>query len=253
MNGGLFQGQWWEAEGQAGHVDEMSLYTRPRCVEIKVLLTEAFCPGLSLFFVCAASLITVISSPLQGAQRSEPQQEFRAEPEEVQGSWGAWGAWSTCSQTCGRGVKEQRRPCLPVYTQSQYPSKRVGVFHQQAGRVVSALRPTFPLHGDAGRSSNSSSHGQLKQTHPGVRRYCISVKINVPKLLFILYEEEKQNPLLCINKETILSKTAQEVLMLMPFDLHGQQIQISRDIEIMLFLLCHPSLTSNKRCSVNES
>lgn len=36
--------------------------------------------------------------------------------------------------------------------------------------------------------------------------------------------------------------------MLTLFDLHGQQIQSSRDMAIMLFLpfLCHPSLPSDK-------
>uniref|UniRef100_A0A8C5AW06 Thrombospondin type 1 domain containing 4 n=1 Tax=Gadus morhua TaxID=8049 RepID=A0A8C5AW06_GADMO len=33
----------------------------------------------------------------------------------AQGSWGAWGAPAPCSRTCGRGVQEQSRPCLPVY------------------------------------------------------------------------------------------------------------------------------------------
>ncbi|XP_074465771.1 thrombospondin type-1 domain-containing protein 4 [Sebastes fasciatus] len=106
-------------------------------------------------------------------QRAEPQQEFRAEHGEIQGSWGAWGPWSSCSRTCGRGVQEQSRPCLPVYTPSQYPSRRVGVPPQQPGHVISALRPTVPLHRNAGRSSNSSSRGDLraeKETRPGGRR-----------------------------------------------------------------------------------
>lgn len=110
---------------------------------------------------------------IQVTQRAEPQQEFRAEHGEMQGSWGAWGAWSTCSRTCGRGVQEQSRPCLPVYTPSQYPSRRAGVHPQQPGLVISALRPTVPLHRDVGRASNSSSRGTLreeKQTQPGGRR-----------------------------------------------------------------------------------
>lgn len=152
-------------------------------MEIKVLLREAFHQSLAftlsrtfpLLWLCGVTNHSHFIS-VQGAQRSEPQQEFRAELGEIQGSWGAWGAWGACSQTCGRGVKEQSRPCLPVYTQSQYPSKRVGVYHQQTGHVVSALRPTFPLHSDAGGSSNGSSHGESreeKQTRPGGRRYCI--------------------------------------------------------------------------------
>ncbi|XP_031137469.1 thrombospondin type-1 domain-containing protein 4 isoform X2 [Sander lucioperca] len=106
-------------------------------------------------------------------QRAEPQQEFRAEHGEIQGSWGAWGPWSTCSRTCGRGVQEQSRPCLPVYTPSQYPSRRAGVHPQQPGHVISALRPTVPLHRNAGRSSNISSRGdqkEEKETRPSGRR-----------------------------------------------------------------------------------
>ncbi|XP_049909620.1 thrombospondin type-1 domain-containing protein 4-like isoform X2 [Epinephelus moara] len=106
-------------------------------------------------------------------ERAEPQQEFRAEHGEIHGSWGAWGAWSTCSQTCGKGVEEQSRPCLPVYTPSQYPSRRGGVQPQQPGHVISALRPTVPLHHNAGRSSNNSRRGDLreeKETRPGGRR-----------------------------------------------------------------------------------
>ncbi|XP_078017602.1 thrombospondin type-1 domain-containing protein 4 isoform X2 [Epinephelus lanceolatus] len=106
-------------------------------------------------------------------ERAEPQQEFRAEHGEIHGSWGAWGAWSTCSRTCGKGVEEQSRPCLPVYTPSQYPSRRGGVQPQQPGHVISALRPTVPLHHNAGRSSNNSRRGDLreeKETRPGGRR-----------------------------------------------------------------------------------
>ncbi|XP_042343905.1 thrombospondin type-1 domain-containing protein 4-like [Plectropomus leopardus] len=106
-------------------------------------------------------------------ERAEPQQEFRAEHGEITGSWGAWGPWSACSRTCGKGVQEQSRPCLPAYTPSQYPSRRAGVHPQQPGHVISALRPTVPLHRNAGRLSNSSSRGYLreeKEARPGARR-----------------------------------------------------------------------------------
>ncbi|XP_026148771.1 thrombospondin type-1 domain-containing protein 4 [Mastacembelus armatus] len=104
-------------------------------------------------------------------QRAELQQEFRAEQGEIEGSWGTWGPWSVCSRTCGKGVQEQSRPCLPVYTPSQYPSRRGGVHSQQPGHVISALRPTVPLHRDTGWPSNSSSRGELsKEARPGGRR-----------------------------------------------------------------------------------
>lgn len=137
-------------------------------------LAFTLCSTLSLLLCGVANCCCFIS--IQVTQMAEPQQEFRAEPGEIQGSWGAWGPWSTCSRTCGSGVQEQSRPCLPVYTQSQYPSRRAGVHHHhQPGHVISALWPTVPLHSDTGRSSNSS-RGELraeKQTQHSGRRYCI--------------------------------------------------------------------------------
>ncbi|XP_017284203.1 thrombospondin type-1 domain-containing protein 4 [Kryptolebias marmoratus] len=106
-------------------------------------------------------------------QRAEPQQEFRAERGGTRGSWGAWGAWSSCSRTCGRGVQEQSRPCLPAYT--QYPSRGAGVQPQQPGRVISALRPAAPPQPDRVRASKSSSSSRgeprrEKQNRPGEHR-----------------------------------------------------------------------------------
>ncbi|XP_072236245.1 thrombospondin type-1 domain-containing protein 4-like [Leuresthes tenuis] len=106
-------------------------------------------------------------------QRAEPQQDRRVEHGEVQGSWGTWGPWSSCSRTCGKGVQEQTRPCLPVYT--QYPSNGAGVQPQQPGHVISALRPSVSLHRNRVRGFNSSSSSRVelrreKQTRPGERR-----------------------------------------------------------------------------------
>ncbi|XP_041842873.1 thrombospondin type-1 domain-containing protein 4-like isoform X2 [Melanotaenia boesemani] len=102
-------------------------------------------------------------------RRTESQQEFRAEQEEVQGSWGTWGPWSSCSRTCGKGVQEQTRPCLPVHI--QYPSRGASVQPQQPSHVISALKPAPSLHHDG--AFNSSSSGELrreKQIRPGQRR-----------------------------------------------------------------------------------
>lgn len=86
------------------------------------------------------------------------------------GSWGSWGPWSSCSRSCGGGVQEQNRPCLPSYTPSMgaaaYPS-RPGGHHpqhpnQNPGHVVSALRPTVPLHRtNPGRTPPSNSNTSL--------------------------------------------------------------------------------------------
>ncbi|XP_056135345.1 thrombospondin type-1 domain-containing protein 4-like [Lampris incognitus] len=112
-------------------------------------------------------------------QRAEPRQEAPAGNGGVQGSWGSWGPWTSCSRTCGGGVQGQTRPCLPVYTPSlsTYPSRGPGAHPQYPGHVLSALRPTVPLHRDAGRPalSNSSSRGELspsreKEVRPGGHR-----------------------------------------------------------------------------------
>uniref|UniRef100_A0A3B3DP07 Thrombospondin type 1 domain containing 4 n=1 Tax=Oryzias melastigma TaxID=30732 RepID=A0A3B3DP07_ORYME len=93
----------------------------------------------------------------------------RAESGGPPGSWGAWGPWSSCSRTCGNGVQEQSRACLPVYMQ------RSSVQLQHPGRIISALRPS--LHSDGGRALNSSSMDlrRGKQTRPGERSRSTSI------------------------------------------------------------------------------
>lgn len=117
---------------------------------------------------------------MQVPQRAEHHEEVRAEHGEIQGSWGVWGPWSACSQTCGKGVQERTRPCLPVYAPSQYPSRGAGVQPHQPGHIVSALRPTVPLHRSTVRPYNSSSRGELrkeKENRPGGRRYTLLADI----------------------------------------------------------------------------
>ncbi|XP_026790366.1 ADAMTS-like protein 2 isoform X7 [Pangasianodon hypophthalmus] len=60
---------------------------------------------------------TVFSStygPLIKAQRSALSREGTEElhPDEVAQWWGEWSSWSTCSWTCGGGVRSQERHCL---------------------------------------------------------------------------------------------------------------------------------------------
>nr|XP_029497595.1 thrombospondin type-1 domain-containing protein 4-like [Oncorhynchus nerka] len=120
-------------------------------------------------------------------QRAE-QQEAGGMQGGAPGSWGSWGPWSSCSRSCGGGVQEQNRPCLPSHTPSMgavaYPSRPDGHHpNQNPGHVVSALRPTVPLHRtNPGRpppsNSNTSlaSRGELRdqqrdrEAHAGHRR-----------------------------------------------------------------------------------
>ena len=36
---------------------------------------------------------------------------LRLEPFKIAGDWSSWGDWSTCSSSCGGGVRERRRMC----------------------------------------------------------------------------------------------------------------------------------------------
>ncbi|XP_015238473.1 PREDICTED: thrombospondin type-1 domain-containing protein 4 isoform X1 [Cyprinodon variegatus] len=104
-------------------------------------------------------------------QRTKSQQELRASYGEIRGAWGTWGPWSACSRTCGKGVQEQMRPCLPVYT--QFLSRGAAVLPQQPGRVISALKPAAAPRHSGVRAFNTSSGGEArreKQSRLGQRR-----------------------------------------------------------------------------------
>lgn len=131
-------------------------------------------------FVRVSVILLVLHSDILNSQhatdhrkvphRVGPHQETRAEHVQVQGSWGAWGAWSSCSRTCARGVQEQSRPCLRIHPlPSEYPSSRTRANGQQPGHVISALRPTVPLHRDNVRSSQVEPR-KHRVTQPGANR-----------------------------------------------------------------------------------
>ncbi|XP_058850871.1 thrombospondin type-1 domain-containing protein 4-like isoform X1 [Acipenser ruthenus] len=88
-------------------------------------------------------------------QRIEAQQHAPDGEGGVSGSWGRWGPWTACSRSCGGGVMEQTRPCLP-----RYYSEGGGYHHSTPplppGRVVSALRPSVPLHREGVRTTRSN-------------------------------------------------------------------------------------------------
>ncbi|XP_015199263.2 thrombospondin type-1 domain-containing protein 4 [Lepisosteus oculatus] len=107
-------------------------------------------------------------------QRIGPQQDAADGRGEVSGSWGPWGPWAACSRSCGGGVREQTRPCLA------YPQEVARVPHGvpphtlAPGRVVSALRPSVPLHrpGRPPRSNDThpqSAGGPAQSSRPGHR------------------------------------------------------------------------------------
>ncbi|XP_067829504.1 thrombospondin type-1 domain-containing protein 4-like isoform X2 [Heptranchias perlo] len=132
--------------------------------------------------------------PQRTEQNTEASEEMIAG---IPGMWGNWGPWSACSRTCGNGVKEQTRPCLPATASYQreitYP--RRGTYfsssdrslshafpnHQEesmnlySGRIVSALRPSIPLHRNEdhlrpGLQSSASLSRNESQLSQGILR-----------------------------------------------------------------------------------
>lgn len=62
-------------------------------------------------------------------------QSRQAEEEVLEGVWGAWSEWVECSQSCGVGVSERRRQCMPppqtpphIYNRPSYPQPGVGPY-----------------------------------------------------------------------------------------------------------------------------
>ncbi|CAL8247271.1 unnamed protein product [Lota lota] len=70
--------------------------------------------------------------------------------EAVEGVWSVWGEWSECSQTCGVGVSERSRNCLPspppqTPPLSHSPPSWGGYIPGGGGGpVISAMRPFYP-------------------------------------------------------------------------------------------------------------
>uniref|UniRef100_A0AAY4CHA4 PLAC domain-containing protein n=1 Tax=Denticeps clupeoides TaxID=299321 RepID=A0AAY4CHA4_9TELE len=66
------------------------------------------------------------------------QQDGIGPQESFVGSWGSWGSWAECSRSCGRGVQEQTRPCLPAGTPG--PSRPGALAPDPRGQA----HPTLP-------------------------------------------------------------------------------------------------------------
>ncbi|XP_069621983.1 thrombospondin type-1 domain-containing protein 4 isoform X2 [Ranitomeya imitator] len=134
----------------------------------------------------------LVFSQLSIDHRKVPQRiEQRTAPENIStessGLWGSWGPWSACSRSCGGGVMEQTRPCLPGNYQErgrqvpsfQYSAGERSTSYQNklghdtslnpyTGHVVSAIRTSVPLHrsGDNSRI-NFPVSSDLSQDHLG--------------------------------------------------------------------------------------
>ncbi|XP_043530208.1 thrombospondin type-1 domain-containing protein 4 [Chiloscyllium plagiosum] len=90
--------------------------------------------------------------------------------EEAKGSWGRWGPWSSCTRTCGGGVMQQTRPCLPRIKQRAQPTFQFATgdqsrraFHIPLGRVLSSVRHSYPLHRSPAYKLTGTSVNQIYQ------------------------------------------------------------------------------------------
>uniref|UniRef100_A0A8C2AMJ6 Si:ch211-267e7.3 n=1 Tax=Cyprinus carpio TaxID=7962 RepID=A0A8C2AMJ6_CYPCA len=70
-----------------------------------------------------------------------PVEDFQRQPDEVAQWWGEWSSWSTCSRTCGGGVRSQERHCLQqrytalrYYTSSFRSSSRISFKQHQCSQ-----------------------------------------------------------------------------------------------------------------------
>ncbi|XP_022529483.2 thrombospondin type-1 domain-containing protein 4 [Astyanax mexicanus] len=106
------------------------------------------CSVCRLCVLWSAVLSAVCVSGEDKAEKTLSGRRSRQVEEEVlEGVWGSWAEWTECSQSCGVGVSERRRQCMPppqprhqIWTGPAYlPSG--GSNHAP---VISAVRPYYP-------------------------------------------------------------------------------------------------------------
>ncbi|XP_047454821.1 thrombospondin type-1 domain-containing protein 4 isoform X2 [Mugil cephalus] len=97
-------------------------------------------------FVVVATSVTKAAKRKVAGRRSR--QVFEAEP--VEGVWSFWGEWSECTQTCGVGVSQRVRKCLPPpppqvpppsHSQPNWAGYLPGGI---GGPAVSSVNPYYP-------------------------------------------------------------------------------------------------------------
>ncbi|KAM4662978.1 ADAMTS-like protein 4 isoform 2-T2 [Discoglossus pictus] len=118
-------------------------------------------PSLAFCVLCL-----LVVRPIFGQKQLNPRTprqtlEDAAVGNKIAGTWGTWSSWSVCSQTCGIGVIERSRTCLPPYQQVPWvpavdPAPHILQTHSQPPfhderpnpYPFGEARPSYPLHTD---------------------------------------------------------------------------------------------------------
>ncbi|KAL2084717.1 hypothetical protein ACEWY4_020235 [Coilia grayii] len=129
---------------------------------------------LCVLWTCVLTALSQTTAKKPAAGRRSRQ----AEVEELEGVWSPWGEWEECSQSCGVGVSERRRRCLPPpQTLPQTwpgPAYLPPVVPNQSP-VISALRPyhpsiyppnELPRYGGAGLGSRQPVYPPVQPANP---------------------------------------------------------------------------------------
>ncbi|XP_066539583.1 thrombospondin type-1 domain-containing protein 4 [Hoplias malabaricus] len=96
----------------------------------------------------SAVLTTVCVTGEDKAEKTVSSRRSRqVEEEGLEGVWGPWSEWAECSQSCGVGVSERRRRCMPPPQPSRQHWSGPAFLPSGASRhtpVISAVRPYYP-------------------------------------------------------------------------------------------------------------
>uniref|UniRef100_A0A8C1STG0 PLAC domain-containing protein n=1 Tax=Cyprinus carpio TaxID=7962 RepID=A0A8C1STG0_CYPCA len=64
-------------------------------------------------FWCCVFAVLHLTTAEEAEKPAAGRQSRQAEEEALEGVWGPWSEWVECSQSCGVGVSERRRQCMP--------------------------------------------------------------------------------------------------------------------------------------------
>ncbi|XP_048025061.1 thrombospondin type-1 domain-containing protein 4-like isoform X1 [Megalobrama amblycephala] len=103
--------------------------------------------------------VAVILWPIFMCHHQTHKRKIRSDPQQtgsdvaVSSLWSSWGSWGECSRSCGRGVQERIRVCLPLYS-LQSPVNPGGHMDSKPSTQGQQRRLSVSRHG--WRKANSS-------------------------------------------------------------------------------------------------